>query len=156
VAIHDISSVVGAALAFGNDALETATAVKLSRTLWIIPVTLGLAIALGRKAQPELERRVDDRLPVRRNRKLEIPWFIGLFLLASLARSYWPAVADWSPFISHVAHAGLTVVLFLIGASLSLRTLRAVGWKAAFQGVVLWVFISAASLAVVLHRHAEF
>lgn len=156
VAVHDISSVVGAAMVFGGDALETATAVKLSRTLWIIPVTLGLAIALGRKAQPELDGAADAEVPVRRTKRVEIPWFIGLFLLASLARSYWPAVAEWSASISRVAHAGLTVVLFLIGASLSLGTLRAVGWKAAFQGVVLWVFISAASLAVVLHRHAEF
>jgi uncharacterized integral membrane protein (TIGR00698 family) len=156
VAIHDISSVVGAAMVFGGDALETATAVKLSRTLWIIPVTLGLAIALGRKARPEAGGGAPSELPAPRKRRVEIPWFIGLFLLASLARSYWPVVAEWSAQISHLARVGLTAVLFLIGASLSLRTLRAVGWKAAGLGLALWVFISTASLAVVLYRHAEF
>ena len=41
---------------------------------------------------------------------------------------------------------GLTLVLCLIGTSLSLKTLRADGWKAAVQGILLWGFISATSL----------
>ena len=153
VAIHDISSVVGASLTFGNEALQTATAVKLSRTLWIIPITLGLVIATARKER--LKKKCigavnSDSHQNPRRLKVEIPWFIGFFLLASLSRSFIPAISEWSPQIDHVAKGGLTLVLCLIGTSLSRETLRAVGWKAAIQGIILWGFISIASLMLIL------
>jgi len=156
VAIHDISSVVGASLSFGSDALETATAVKLSRTLWIIPITLGLVLATARKELLKMDGAATDggRLhPKPKKLKVEIPWFIGFFLLASLARSYIPAIAEASPQIDHVAKGGLTLVLCLIGTSLSPKTLRAVGWKAAVQGILLWGFSSVASLLLVVYGH---
>jgi uncharacterized integral membrane protein (TIGR00698 family) len=157
VAIHDVSSVVGATLPYGNDALETATAVKLSRTLWIVALTLGLVIAAGRSQRMKLAGTTTAGIgphPAARKPKVEIPWFIAFFLLASLARSYLPVVATWSPEISHVAKGGLTLVLCLIGASLSPRTLHTIGWKAAVQGILLWAFISIASLLLILYGHA--
>ena len=139
VAIHDVSSVVGAASRYGGGALETATAVKLSRALWIIPVSLAAAFAFKRSAAPgEAAGRV------------QIPWFIGLFVLASVARTLLPGVAASAPAITHVATVGLTVTLFLIGAGLSRTMLRAVGWKPMAQGVLLWLSISAGSLWVVV------
>ena len=157
VAIHDVSSVVGAALPYGNDALETATAVKLSRTLWIVPLTLGLVFAAGRSHRMKQAGGKTVSVgsqPTARKPKVEIPWFIAFFLLASLARSYMPVIATWSSAISHVAKGGLTLVLCLIGASLSPRTLHTVGWKAAVQGMLLWVFISIVSLLLILYGHA--
>jgi uncharacterized integral membrane protein (TIGR00698 family) len=154
VAIHDVSSVVGAALPYGKEALETATAVKLSRTLWIIPLTLGLVFAAGRSHRVKLVDPVtaeNGSHLTARKAKVEIPWFIAFFLLASLARSYWPVIATWAPGVSHVARGGLTVVLCLIGASLSPRTLHSVGWKAAVQGMLLWFCISVASLLMILY-----
>jgi len=157
VAIHDVSSVVGAALPYGKDALETATAVKLSRTLWIVPLTLGLVFAAGRSHRMKLADTTTTGVsqhPIARKPKVEIPWFIAFFLLASLSRSYMPVIANWTPQISHVAKGGLTLVLCLIGASLSPRTLHSVGWKAAVQGMLLWGFISIASLLIILYGHA--
>jgi len=157
VAIHDISSVVGTALPYGSDALETATAVKLSRTLWIIPLTLGLMFAYGRREQMKKAGATTldiGSYPASRKPKVEVPWFIAFFLLASLARSYVPGIAEWSPQIGHIAKGGLTLVLCLIGASLSPHTLRAVGWKAAVQGMLLWIFISIASLLLIVYGHA--
>jgi uncharacterized integral membrane protein (TIGR00698 family) len=156
VAIHDISSVVGASAAYGRGALETATAVKLSRSLWIVPLTLAIAFTLGQRKRRN--EGAGAKVAVEPSRKggmldVELPWFIGLFLLASVARSYVPTLAEWSPRISLVARGGFTLVLCLIGASLSARTLRAVNWKAALQGLVLWGFISIASLIVVLCGH---
>jgi uncharacterized membrane protein YadS len=90
VAIHDISSVVSAVMSYGSDALTTATAVKLSRTLWIVPLTLALAFGLARRkpAGADIESS-------RRNNhfKIAVPWFIGFFLLASLLRSYVPVIS---------------------------------------------------------------
>lgn len=141
VAIHDVSSVVGAASHFGLDALETATAVKLSRALWIIPVSL---VAIG------LLRRVHKSNQHQSHYSVQTPWFIGLFLLASMVRTFIPAIAPIIPEITHFSTIGLTLTLFFIGAGLSRQTLRAVGWKPMMQGVILWLFISASSLLLIL------
>ena len=157
VAIHDVSSVVGASLPYGNEALETATAVKLSRTLWIVPLTLGVALAAGRDRRMQPPVGAAESLgshPPRKKPMMEIPWFIAFFLLASLARSYVPEIATWSPEISFAAKGGLTLVLCLIGASLSPRTLHTVGWRAAVLGILLWGFISIGSLLLILYAHA--
>ncbi len=137
VAIHDISSVVGAAAHYGGVALGTATAVKLSRALWIVPVSLAAAFAFRRGA---------GHAPG----KLQIPWFIGLFLLASVARTLLPPLAAVAPILTHLATVGLTLTLFLIGTGLSRETLRRVGWKPMAQGVALWLVISAGSLWAVM------
>lgn len=143
VAIHDISSVVGAGVSYGAEALQTATAVKLSRTLWIIPLSLAFALAWKRRpASPSAQKA-----------KIAIPWFIGLFLLASLLRSFVPAIATHAPELSAIARRGTIVVLFLIGTALSVRALRAVGWRAVAAGATLWLFISLASLAAILALH---
>ena len=150
VAIHDISSVVGAGMSYGPDAMAVATAVKLSRTLWIVPITLALALALGR-------RRAAHPAPggggPRRRAGVAVPWFIALFLLASLLRGAVPSVGARSPELLDIARRGMVLVLFLIGASLSLRALRAVGWRTVAVGSALWAFISAGSLAAILALH---
>ena len=138
VAIHDISSVVGAASTYGHQALQVATAVKLSRALWIMPVTLVAALIYRRGAGNTVDAPV-----------FAIPWFIGLFLLASLSRTLVPAVADAAPVIIALAERALTLTLFLIGAGLTRHTLRSVGLKALALGVLLWVGISLGSLAVI-------
>ncbi len=78
-----------------------------------------------------------------------MPWFVGFFLLASVLRSSVPGVAA-APALAHTATVGLTQTLLLIGAGLSARTLRQVGWRPLLQGVLLWGFISVASLGIVL------
>ena len=147
VAIHDISSVVGAASHYGNRALQVATAVKLSRALWIVPVTIVIAMwhrRASKAAGVDSPRRI--RLP--------IPWFIGLFLIASLLRTLVPSVAHAAPSVTHVAERGLTLTLFLIGGGLVRETLKSVGPRPLLLGVVLWLGISAGTLPLVLHMAA--
>jgi uncharacterized integral membrane protein (TIGR00698 family) len=157
VAIHDISSVVGAAARYGLPALQTATAVKLSRALWIVPVAIGAALAFRRTTETARRGLADttigftpDQTPAKAQGKVQVPWFIGLFLLASVARSRISAVAGIAPTLSHLATVGLTLTLFLIGAGISRKTLRAVGWKPMAQGLLLWLAISTGSLLVIL------
>jgi uncharacterized integral membrane protein (TIGR00698 family) len=149
VAIHDVSSVVGAASRFGLPALQVATAVKLSRALWIVPVSLAAAIVF----RPSRQNDADSNAAAAGGR-VQIPWFIGLFLLASVVRSLIPAIAALAPTLTHLATIGLTLTLFLIGASLSRRTLKSVGWRPMAQGVALWLFIGIASLLVIVHTLA--
>ncbi len=138
IAIHDISSVVGVASHFGAVSLNIATAVKLSRALWIVPISLFFAFLFQR--QQTATRRT----------KIQIPWFIGLFLLASLMRTFVPDVANWSPVLTQFSEVGLKLTLFLIGTGLSLQALKAVGWRPIAQGMVLWVVISISSLGMIL------
>jgi uncharacterized integral membrane protein (TIGR00698 family) len=139
IAIHDVSSVVGAASAYGREALQTATAVKLSRTLWIIPVAL-----IAGYLQPPAPAPGATKAPAKR---LPIPWFIGLFVLASVASTFLPPVHVAAPYLQTAAKIGMTLTLLLIGASLSRSALKAVGVRPILQGLVLWVVISVVSLA---------
>lgn len=151
VAIHDISSVVGAASHYGLPALQTATAVKLSRALWIVPVSLIAAKVLQRTPKG-LDNHVEPKqTPSVWKATANAPWFIALFLLASIARTWIPGVVAAAPFASHLATVGLTVTLFLIGAGLSKKTLLAVGIKPLVQGILLWAVVSIGSLIVILN-----
>jgi len=140
VAIHDISSVVGASTVYGTAALERATAVKLARALWIAPLSLAAAVLWHRRGGEEGGKRA----------RATIPWFIGLFLLACLLRSLVPAIASAGPSISRVARVGFTLTLFLIGGSLSRKNLSKVGWKPLAQGFLLWGIVAAGSLLILL------
>lgn len=140
IAIHDTSSVVGAAAAYGQEALEIAATVKLARALWIAPVALFFLM---------MYRRKDSGTKA----KITIPWFIFLFLLATIVRTYAPAWVPPSLFDSlvNLAKAGMTLTLFFIGVSLTRKTLRNVGIKPMLQGVLLWVVISVVSLYAVFN-----
>lgn len=135
IAIHDTSSVVGASQAYGPEALAIATTVKLTRALWIVPVAFLFSFLYRAKSA-----------------KIAIPWFILLFLLAAVLRTYAGPKIPPSLYDSlvNIAKTGLTVTLFLIGASLSPKMLKQVGVKPFLQGVLLWVVISIVSLWTVL------
>ena len=129
IAIHDTSSVVGAASKYGAQALEVATTVKLARALWIIPVAFLSTFLFKNKGS-----------------KVKIPYFIGLFILAMIANTYIPFVQNFSHYLTGIAKAGLTLTLFLIGCGLNRKLLMSVGFRPLIQGVVLWGIISAAAL----------
>lgn len=150
VAIHDISSVVGAGLSYGHDSLQTAIAVKLSRTLWIVPLTLAIAFRLSRRERAEAKGS-----PQAKHFKISAPWFIALFLLASFLSSYNPTISGWTPHLSEIARRGMILVLFLIGTSLSVRALRVVGWRTVASGLTLWLFISIGSLMAITFLHLK-
>ncbi|WP_345122514.1 YeiH family protein [Hymenobacter antarcticus] len=129
IAIHDTSSVVGAAAAYGDQALQVATTVKLARALWIIPISIGTAMLFKQQ-----------------DVKVKLPYFIFGFILAMLVNTF-----PLAPWLVALAKIGLTVTLFFIGAGLSAAVLKAVGARPFVLGVVLWVVISTASLYVILH-----
>ncbi|MFA5203161.1 MAG: putative sulfate exporter family transporter [Lentisphaeria bacterium] len=134
IAIHDTSSVVGAAARYGDEALKIATTVKLTRTLWIIPLALGTAAVLHH-----------------RKAKIVFPYFIIGFVAASLVVSLVPALDAEYRGVVAAAKKGLTITLFLIGTGLSRDTLRTVGVRPVVQGVLLWGGVALASLYAVLH-----
>ena len=134
IAIHDTSSVVGAGAAYGEQALQVATTIKLTRALWIIPLALVTSLRFKNES-----------------RKITSPWFILWFVVAIVINTY---LLDGVPMvgkaISVLARKGLTITMFFIGASLSKDTLKAVGIKPLIQGVLLWIVISISSLLYIL------
>ena len=136
IAIHDTSSVVGAGAAYGEEALEVATTIKLTRALWIIPMAIATSFIFKSKGQ-----------------RISIPWFIFFFILAMVFNTYvlgtTPVGQSIGAGINDFARKMLTVTLFFIGASLSRDVLKSVGIKPLVQGVLLWVVISVATLAYI-------
>ena len=133
IAIHDTSSVVGAANQYGAEALQIATTIKLERALWIIPLSIISVFAFKRETK-----------------KIKIPYFIFLFVVAMLLNTFVPAIHAGTSLIVMLSKMGLKITLFLIGTSLSKHLLASVGIKPLIQGVLLWAFISLLSLAVIL------
>jgi uncharacterized integral membrane protein (TIGR00698 family) len=133
LAIHDTSSVVGASMQFGDEALGIATTVKLARALWIIPVTLVLARVWKR----------DDGAAAGAPRR---PWFIFGFLAVAALVTWVPALQAVGQAVALVARQVLVLTLFLVGAGVSRQTLKEVGARPVVLGVVLWVFVASASL----------
>ena len=136
IAIHDTSSVVGAGQAYGEEALQVATTIKLTRALWIIPVALVTSFIFKNEG-----------------RKINIPWFIFFFILAMLVNTYVLSLNDTAlevgRAINGFARKSLTITLFFIGASLSRDVLKAVGIRPLLQGITLWAVISLSTLAYI-------
>jgi len=132
IAIHDTSSVVGAAARYGERALEVATTVKLTRALWIVPLALGIAIVAGRKGGA-----------------FSLPWFILFFLLAATIRSLFPEGGLVFLLLRKISIIGLTCTLFLIGTGFSREAIRTVGARVMVQGILLWIVISVVGLLAV-------
>jgi uncharacterized integral membrane protein (TIGR00698 family) len=128
LAIHDTSSVVGAAAKYGAVALAVGTTVKLARALWIVPMSLATAVIKHSRA------------------KIQWPWFIALFCVAAVCNTYLPAGAATYSVLYRIAKIGLTATLYLIGTGISLATLKKVGHRPLLQGVILWLLISVGSL----------
>ena len=131
LAIHDTSSVVGASAKYGAIALAVGTTVKLARALWIVPVSVGTSIVRKSKA------------------RIQWPWFILFFALAAVANTYVHFLRPVYPSLKHLGVIGLTVTLYLIGTGLSKKTLREVGVRPLLQGVLLWIVVATASLALI-------
>lgn len=134
IAIHDTSSVVGAANKYGSVALQVATTVKLARALWIIPVALITALVFKNKTS-----------------KIKIPYFIGLFILAMIGNTYFLSISSVAPYFVSIAKTGLTITMFLIGAGLSSTVIKTVGILPLFQGIILWVIIAVGTLMAILY-----
>ena len=139
IAIHDTSSVVGAAAAYSDESLQVAAMVKCTRALWILPLAL-VTMLFFRKNSGK------GKLDV-------IPWFIFLFAIAMVINTYlFPAIGVPSAVgttIVTIAKRGFAITLFLIGTGLSKAALQKCGAKPLIQGVILWAAIGVGSLLAI-------
>ena len=133
MAIHDTSSVVGAGQAYGTEALQVATTVKLTRALWIIPLAFVTTFIFNDKGG-----------------KINIPWFILFFILAMIANTFLPLPTWMTSGIVWLSKKALIITLFLIGAGLSMDVIKTTGVKPMILGIMLWLFIAGVSLAFIM------
>lgn len=133
IAIHDTSSVVGAGAAYGQEALQVATTIKLTRALWIFPLALVSILVFRSKGK-----------------KIAIPWFILMFVGAMLLNTYLNIPQQISSTVVMLSKKALGVTLFLIGCGLSVGAIKKVGAKPLVLGILLWAIISVATLLVVM------
>jgi uncharacterized integral membrane protein (TIGR00698 family) len=131
LAIHDTSSVVGAAAKYGAQALVVGTTVKLARALWIVPLALATAAVKHSKTH------------------VPLPWFILFFCLAAVANTYLPGFGNFDRWAFSAGRLGLTATLFLIGTGISVATLKSVGWRPLLQGVLLWIMVATVTLYLI-------
>jgi uncharacterized membrane protein YadS len=131
LAIHDTSSVVGAAARFGSQALAIGTVVKLRRALWIVPVAMLTAVVNKGQA------------------RVKIPWFILFFCLAALAKTWFVGSGFLFAKLTQIGHLGLAMTLFLIGTGITPRTIKRVGLGVMLQGAILWIAVATVSLLAI-------
>ena len=132
LAIHDTSSVVGAAFQYGEEALKIGTIVKLARALWIVPVTLFLACFVVGKSTDDEKRKL----------KLRVPWFIPGFLIAAAVVTWMPGLQSAGAWIKELSKYLMVVTLFFIGANLDRRNHKELGIRPVIHGVILWMILA--------------
>jgi uncharacterized integral membrane protein (TIGR00698 family) len=138
LAIHDTSSVVGAAMQYGTRALEIATTIKLTRALWIVPVTLAVGVFWNRGHNSGGAG------------KIKRPWFILGFLAAAALVTWIPALKPAGRAVFVAAQRSLVLTLFLIGSELSREALQSVGRRPLIQGFLLWLAMGSGTLGAIL------
>jgi uncharacterized integral membrane protein (TIGR00698 family) len=151
LAIHDTSSVVGAAAKYGSVALVIGTTVKLARALWIVPVTLSAAAL---KSSPWWKRshRFDANVDAGEDQpgtKISLPWFILWYVAAAAVATYWQLPNLWK-LLTIAGKRGLTLALFFIGTGMTRSALLKVGARPMVLGVVLWVIAATIAAVIVL------
>src|SRR5260370_15232373 len=132
LAIHGTRSVVGATAKCGPRALAVGATIKRARGLWSVALSVATAVVLKSKA------------------RIQWPWFILFFCVAALFNTLLPRFNTAFGALNHIGKLGLTVTLFLIGASLNRETIAKVGIRPLLQGLTLWVIVAVSSLALIL------
>jgi uncharacterized integral membrane protein (TIGR00698 family) len=139
LAIHDTSSVVGAAASYGGDALVVATTTKLARALWIVPLTLALGVWVARREHREVGHA-----------KVKRPWFILGFLAAAALVTFLPVLKPAGAVVAKIAVRTLVLTLFFLGLGLSRASISKVGVRPFLQGILLWLLVGSGTLSAIL------
>ncbi len=139
LAIHDTSSVVGATLHYGAQALEVGTTIKLARALWIIPVAMLIGVLRSK------ENSISNT-----EQKAKRPWFILGFIIAAASVTWIPSLEPTGKLVADVAKQLMVLTLFLIGSGLSKEAIKSVGLRPFAQGIALWIVTAGTSLAAIM------
>ena len=133
MAIHDTSSVIGAAISFGGSAVETAATLKLGRTIWLIPLILIIGFFHKDK----------------KSSKIKFPFFIFIFVIALVFGSYINLTQNTLLFLEFVSNIFLVAALFCIGTQINLESITGIDIKIFSLAFILWIFGIMAAIALI-------
>ena len=131
MAVHDTGSVIGTAMAFGGAAVETATILKLSRTIWLIPLIIILGIFYQNKSKPKF------------------PIFILLFIIAIASGTILEFNQNTIFFIDSISKIFLIAALFCIGTQITLEAIKEINLKNFLFALSLWMIALVLSYLII-------
>ncbi|MDA9621408.1 putative sulfate exporter family transporter [Gammaproteobacteria bacterium] len=121
LAIHDTASVVGAAMTYGQDSVEMATTIKLTRTLWLIPLMVVLSISYNKKTM------------------LKLPIFVSIFICTLILSNYLVLTDTVDNLIKAISSICLFTGLFCIGTSIDKESIKIFDKKLITLAISLWM-----------------
>ena len=133
LAVHDTSSVIGAAMSFGDSAVETATTLKLGRTLWLIPLMIILGIVYK-----------DNK-----STRNILPLFVIAFILAIFAGNQINFNEQAISILKNTSSIFLVGALFSIGTQIDLMSIKVINSKVIIFALSLWLFALSAAYYLV-------
>ena len=133
MAIHDTSSVMGAAISYGEGSVETAATLKMGRTIWLIPLMLIIGIFYKDKA----------------SKKVKFPFFILIFILAVIAGSTLELKDSSLLFLKSLSNIFLVAALFCIGAQINYKSIQSINTRIFSAALILWIFAAMFSYLLV-------
>ena len=133
LAVHDTSSVIGAAMSFNDNSVETATTLKLGRTLWLIPLIIILGVV-----------NKDYK-----SSKSIFPIFVLVFILAIFAGNQLNLYEQVLAILKNISSIFLVGALFCIGTQINLMSIKVISLRVIIFALLLWLFaLSAAYLLI--------
>lgn len=144
-AINDTGQVIAAGFQYGESAGEAATVVKLTRNLFIAPVVVLFSFLTARQ-----ETGSKAHSPGRVNVFKIFPWFVLGFLLMALIRTAGFLPGNIIEQVSFAADYLLVMALAGIGLTIEIGSMRGLGLKAFFTGLLAALIMGGVSLLLVL------
>ena len=133
MAIHDTSSVIGAAMVYGEEAVETAATLKLGRTLWLIPLILLLSYRYQDKSSTNFQ----------------LPFFVLFFIIAIAIGSFIDLNSETLNFIKLISQSFLLLGLFCIGSQIDKKVLSNISVKPLQLVLILWIIVIPSSYLLI-------
>jgi uncharacterized integral membrane protein (TIGR00698 family) len=134
LSIHDTSSVIGASMIYGPSALETATLVKLIRTLWLIPLMILLGFFYEEKNKT----------------KIQLPTFVLIFILAVLSGSFLDFNDQYIYIFESISKIFIVAALFCIGMQIPFKSILETKLNIFLYSLIMWVIAIVISLILVI------
>ena len=143
-AVNDTSSVMATSFAFSEASVATATLVKMTRTVMIVPMALIFSFVAAARAKKAAAESAGSFSFAK-----VFPWFVLGFLLMSIWTTWGGLPPDWAVFFKAAGKFLIVVALSGIGLNTDLRKILATGVKPIILGLCLWFTVATLALLMI-------
>lgn len=135
--LHEIAHVIAAAAVGGNQSVDIAVIVKLTRVALLTPVAIIIGIWMNKTNPSQTE---DDNNSILKS--FPIPWFIIGFLAMSCIHSFGIIPQSIADDLVSLAYMLLAMAMAGLGLNVSLRTFRKLGLPSFAAGLIGSILLS--------------